>query len=195
MLRVWSGMGYNRRAKYLRDAAKAIVQKHEGHVPRDYDELRALPGVGDYTARAVRVFAFNESDILIETNIRAALIHQFFRGATQIRDREVIEIAEKVAKRQDPRKWHSALMDYGVFIKKLHDNPSRNSAHYAVQPKFKGSTRQVRGAIMRSLQSGPHGDLALTQHLQLDGKKIREALRTLVRDGLVVSSKGSWRIA
>jgi len=78
VLRVWSGLGYNRRAKYLRDAAKTIVAKHKGKVPKDVLTLRLLPGMGLYTASALRVFAFNEPDILIETNIRTAFIHHFW---------------------------------------------------------------------------------------------------------------------
>src|SRR3989344_4049668 len=70
VLRVWSGLGYNRRAKFLHDAAKEVVLKHAGNMPRDIDALLALPGVGEYTAKAVRIFAFNEPEVLIETNIR-----------------------------------------------------------------------------------------------------------------------------
>ena len=78
VLRLWNGMGYNRRAKFLREAAKIIVERHGGRVPRDAAALRKLPSIGPYTASAVRVFAFKEPDVLIETNIRAAFIHHFF---------------------------------------------------------------------------------------------------------------------
>ncbi len=100
VLKVWSGLGYNRRGKYLHDAAKEIVGKYGGRVPRDAAALRALPGIGDYTASAMRVFAFNEPDVLIETNIRAAFIHNFFTTRTpdalvsadtlKIRDRAIL---------------------------------------------------------------------------------------------------------
>jgi A/G-specific adenine glycosylase len=58
VLKLWSGLGYNRRAKYLRDAAIVVVEKHSGKFPIDYDALRKLPGVGDYTARAVQGICF-----------------------------------------------------------------------------------------------------------------------------------------
>src|SRR3989338_7324816 len=73
VLKVWSGLGYNRRGKYLHDAAKEIVAV--GNIREAL--ASSLPGVGPYTRAAVRVFAFNEPDILIETNIRAAYIHHF----------------------------------------------------------------------------------------------------------------------
>src|SRR3989344_3592802 len=155
VLRVWSGMGYNRRAKYLCDAAKVIVEKYGSKVPGDFAALRALPGIGEYTAGAIRVFAFNLPDALIETNIRATYIHTFYRMSDiHISDAEILVVARKVAKGQDPRTWHWALMDYGVHIKKLHKNPARKSAHYTKQSKFEGSLRQVRGTILRELHEG-----------------------------------------
>jgi A/G-specific adenine glycosylase len=78
VLKVWSGMGYNRRGKYLRDAAIAIVKQYKGNVPRDATSMRALPGIGPYTASAVLIFAYNTPDTLIETNVRTAFIHAFF---------------------------------------------------------------------------------------------------------------------
>jgi len=166
VLRVWSGLGYNRRAKYVRDAARVVVGKYGGEVPRDLIALRALPGVGLYTARAVRVFAFNEPDILIETNIRATIIHHFYSSILQktaILDKEILPIARAAAMRQDSQVWHWALMDYGAHIKKLHGNPARRSAHYARQPKFEGSLRQVRGAILRALHSGPKSETRIKE--------------------------------
>jgi len=78
VLKEWSGLGYNRRAKLLRECAIAIVEKYSGKVPKDFAALVALPAIGPYTAGAIRAFAFDEPDIFIETNIRTALIHHFF---------------------------------------------------------------------------------------------------------------------
>jgi len=184
VLETWSGLGYNRRGKYLHDAAKEIVAKHKGRVPGDYAALRALPGVGDYTARAVRVFAWNETEVLIETNIRAAIIHHFFQIRTSdvlISDREIVPILEKAGKGQDSREWSWALMDYGAYIKKLHRNPTRRSARYKKQSKFDGSLRQARGAILK----------AQAQEISLSGvqdkyaDRFEKAYASLVRDGLV----------
>jgi A/G-specific adenine glycosylase len=195
ILKIWSGMGYNRRAKFLRDAAKQIVEKHNGKVPRNLAALRALPGVGEYTAKAVRVFAFNEPEVLIETNIRAATIKSFFRTSEQVRDSDLVPVLEKTAKGQDPSGWNWALMDYGAHLKKVHENPTRRSVHYSMQSKFEGSVREVRGAILKMLTDGTHGDLALSQKLHFDGVRIRKALSGLATDGLIIGEKGSWRIA
>lgn len=195
VLSVWNGMGYNRRAKFLQESAGMIAREHTSMVPSAYGDLRALPGVGDYTARAVRVFAFNEPDVLVETNVRAAIIHHFFHNKTAVSDELVKGVAELAAFGQDPRLWHSALMDYGSHLKKIHTNPTRKSAQYVVPMKFKGSRRQVRGAILRLLNEGSHGDLALSKKLAFKQKIIREALTGLLRDGLVTAERGTWRIA
>ena len=71
VLRAWQGLGYNRRAKMLHETAKTITTIYRRKFPRDYEELRKLAGVGEYTAKAVRVFAFNEPEVLIEAVKRA----------------------------------------------------------------------------------------------------------------------------
>ncbi len=199
VLKIWSGLGYNRRGKYLHDAAKVIVEKYNGIVPKDKAHLKALPGIGDYTAGAVRVFAFNEFDVLIETNIRAAFIHHFFSRILLVYDRRIIRYAEK-ASRGHPsiggsREWHWALMDYGVYIKKLYKNPARKSAHHVKQSKFEGSLRQVRGAILRALHFGPQAESAMRCHLIATDSRFKSAIEGLERDGLVVKKKGKWKIA
>ena len=191
VLQIWSGMGYNRRAKFLRDAAIAVVKRHQGCVPRDYELLRALPGVGDYTARAIRVFAFNEPDTLIETNIRAAAIHHFYRGRYSVKDDELLLILRRAAEGQDPRTWYWALMDYGAHLKRLGVRNNYRSAHYIRQSKFEGSLRQARGAILRELMRGTQ----MSNLVGCSSGKFRKALASLAHDGLIVTQKGKWRIA
>jgi A/G-specific adenine glycosylase len=202
VLSVWSGMGYNRRAKYLRDMAKVVIEKHNGRIPEEVADLRSLPGIGSYTASAVRIFSFNEPDILIETNIRAAYIHHFYSNVlknTRITDIELLKLAQKAALGQDPREWHWALMDYGSHIKKLHKNPARKSAHYVRQSKFEGSLRQVRGAILRALSSGPKNEAAIyiliRANKHIVKSNLEDALGSLERDDLIKKEKGKWRIA
>ena len=194
VLRLWSGLGYNRRAKYLRDAATQIVEVHGGKVPRDYESLRSLPGVGDYTARAVRSFVFNEPEILIETNIRTAFIHRLFSGIPSVSDRTIKEQAEREAKGQDPRQWHWALMDYGAHLKRSGVRNNRKSLHYVRQSKFEGSSRQLRGVIVRLLQKRQNP--MRSDPIGFSTRKRTElALRSLARDGLVANKKGGWQIA
>src|SRR3989344_2435965 len=195
VLKVWSGLGYNRRGKYLHDAAKEIV------VVRNIKEALAshLPGVGPYTRAAVRVFAYNEPDILIETNIRTAFIHHFHSNVLQnvrISDVEILPLATLAASGQEPREWHWALMYYGAYLKKSGVRNNSRSAHYAKQSKFEGSLRQIRGAILCVLRSGPKTVNAVRSDLTAFEKyKVEKALAGLVRDGLIVKEKGKWRIA
>lgn len=193
VLKEWNGLGYNRRARYLHEAARTIVKDFSGNVREAFSHR--LPGVGPYTNAAVRVFAWNEPRTMIETNIRAAYIHFFFAHKKTIHDRDLIPLIESAAERQDPREWHWALMDYGAHLKRIHHNPTRKSAHYVMQTKFEGSLREIRGAVIKILTTGAHGDLAIAKKLPFDESRIREALHALKRDGLVVGSRGSWRIA
>jgi A/G-specific adenine glycosylase len=190
VLKVWSGLGYNRRAKYLHDAAKRIAKI--GDIKKAFEQ--PLPGVGPYTRAAVRVFAYNEPHTMIETNIRTAYMHHFAHSLTsgysqklRIFDTELLPIIEKAAEGQDSRMWHWALMDYGAYLKRSGVRNNHRSAHYTKQSKFGGSLRQVRGAILRQLNEGkqPTGDAS----------RLRPALAGLARDGLIVKEKGKWRIA
>jgi A/G-specific adenine glycosylase len=210
VLKVWSGLGYNRRAKYLHDAAREVVGKYGGKVPRDFAALRALSGVGDYTASAVRVFAFNEPDILIETNIRTAFIHHLFPNVKTVSDKKISTLLSKVGEGEDPRKWCWALMDYGAYLKRSGVRNNSRSAHYTKQSKFEGSLRQVRGTILRELHTDSQTgrsvySLIVANSGVVPKSQVRKALAGLVRDGLIVKvrprriglgpKKGKWRIA
>lgn len=194
VLREWSGLGYNRRAKYLHDAAKEITAKYGGIVPKDYAALLALPGVGDYTAKAVRVFAHNELEVLIETNVRAVFLHHFFSSGKArqtprslsesrrlIHDRELLHIIEKALNGQDARTWYAALMDHGSYLKSKYPNPSCRSKHYTKQSKFEGSVRQVRGAILKAISRGE--DIKALRNLYIQHFDI--AYISLAREGLL----------
>ena len=193
VLKEWSGLGYNRRGKYLRDGAIEILERHKGKILNVYSELVELPGVGDYTAKAVRVFAFNEPDALIETNIRTAFVHHFYSSVLQktaIADSKILPLAIEAAKGQDQREWHWALMDYGAYLKRSGIRNNHRSAHYTKQSKFEGSLRQIRGAILREL----HQERTLVQ-LPFAKGKIQNAFAGLARDGLIVREKGKWQLA
>ncbi|TLM70546.1 MAG: A/G-specific adenine glycosylase, partial [Actinobacteria bacterium] len=133
VLRAWSGLGYHRRAVALKRAAETVTREHAGVVPRDEAALRALPGVGPATAAGVLAFAFDEPALYLETNVRAALIHDFFPGRDDVRDAELIPVLAAVLDRDRPRDWYHALLDYGYAIKREVPNPSRRSAHHSRQ--------------------------------------------------------------
>lgn len=151
VLGAWQGLGYNRRAESLWRSAKIISTDFGGAIPRSPQKLQGLPGIGAATAAAVAVFAFNEPHPFIETNIRRVFLHFYFPEAAHVFDREILPLVEKTMDRHDPREWFFALTDYGAMLKKGPSNPNVRSAHYRRQSPFEGSTRQIRGKILRAL--------------------------------------------
>jgi A/G-specific adenine glycosylase len=197
VLREWSGLGYNRRAKYLLESAKVITEKHGGRVPDTPGKLAELPGIGPYTSGAISCFAWNCPAIFIETNIRSVMLHFFFLGREGVKDGEILPLLEKSLDHRNPRKWYWALMDYGASLKKLTPNPNRRSAHYIRQSGFKGSFRQIRGSIVRALVSGgPVGAKDLRKHLDTEAgeEDFYRALEILRKELMVAEEDGIYRI-
>lgn len=213
VLHHWRGLGYNRRAKYLHDSAKMIVNMYNATIPEDEIELQKLPGIGVYTSAAIRVFAFNKSAIVLETNIRRAIIHWFFKNHTEVEEQSVRDkIGECVAliDEGEMRVWYWALMDYGVFLTKHVVNPNRKSRIYRKQSVFQGSNRQIRGAIVRVLlDSGTldketiiqkvHEDLHPREHLEpqlVEQEKmiyrLNHNIHALEKEGLVVCENNQY---
>jgi A/G-specific adenine glycosylase len=150
VLQAWSGLGYNRRAKYLLEAAKVLAAKSD--FPTTYKELVALPGIGEYTANAVLAFAFNQPTVVLETNIRTAIIHHFFVDDDKITDKQIKEkLQSLIESEKDPRNWYYALMDYGSWLKSEGIDYFHKQKNYSKQKAFKGSERFVRGWILKQL--------------------------------------------
>lgn len=124
VLRVWQGMGYNRRGKYLRDAAQIVVTKYQKNFPHEPSLIDELPGIGYATACSIAAFAFNKPTIFIETNIRRVFIHHFFKDRRDIDDKELYSLVEAALDRIHPRDWYYALMDYGSYLAKTIKNLS-----------------------------------------------------------------------
>jgi len=187
VLRVWQGLGYNRRAKMLHECAKIVCEKHKGVFPRDHALLMALPGIGHYTAGAVMAFSWNIGVPIIETNIRSVYLHHFFGGLYEVADDEIMKLIVKTLDVQNPRAWYYALMDYGAFIKKMYGNPNTRSRHHAKQSAFKGSDREIRGAIIRILSERTATRTALLVALRrFEDIRVDAQLHALVREGLIV---------
>lgn len=191
VLRVWSGLGYNRRAKMVHQAAQVVCREHAGRMPRSYEDLLTLPGVGDYTAKAVRVFAYNEPEIMIETNIRAVFLHHFFPNNDAVSDAEIKACMEQFGIPDQPRVWYAALMDYGSFLKRQYINPSRKSKHHTKQKPFKCSNREVRGALIRAVSEQPHTKKELYA-LPFPKEKIDEQTNALCKEGIVEYKKSRY---
>lgn len=191
----WQGLGYNRRAKMLHDCAKAVVSEYGGKLAKDEAKLLALPGIGPYTARAVLAFAFNIAQPLIETNVRTVYIHHFFPDATDITDAMLCPIIERTLPSDNPREWYYALMDYGSHLKRTVGNNTTKSKHYTKQSTFKGSDRQIRGAIIRLLTAGdtlPYQELKTA--LPFDEMRVAAQLERLIEEGMVIKSGRSYQL-
>ncbi len=187
VLAAWQGLGYNRRARFLHEAAKRVTAEFKGRLPDDPALLVTLPGVGKATAASIAAFGFNRPTVFIETNIRAVFIHHFFRGREGVTDADLLPLVERMLDKSDPRRWYSALMDYGTALKKRHKNPARRSAHHQRQSKFEGSNRQARGMLLKALLASGKGMTAsvLAQETSLDEERVAARLAALVKDGLV----------
>ena len=186
VLAAWQGMGYNRRALYLKTTAETVVREYAGHLPKTTEDIERLSGIGSATARSIAAFAWNSPEVFIETNIRAVFLHHFFPNAFGISDKQLMPFVERAQDKENPREWQYALMDYGTMLKKEYKNPSRASAHHVKQSKFKGSMRETRGKIVKLLAGyGPLTDVALARRSVEPPTKVRAALYGLVRDGLV----------
>ncbi len=151
VLKLWSGLGYNRRAINLQKAAKEIVSKYGGIFPKTVLELDELPGIGEATAGAIVAYAFNTPTVYIETNIRRVFLHFFFPRSSKVPDNKLLPLIEAAVDKKNPREWYYALMDYGAMLKATIPNPNKRSKHYSKQAKFEGSNRQIRGRILKLL--------------------------------------------
>ena len=186
VLRVWQGLGYNRRALALKRCAEEIVERFAGHFPTTIEALESLPGIGPYTARAVATFAFGATEPFIETNIRTVFIHFFFHNRDKVGDREIMPLVAATLDRKDPRTWFYALMDYGVMLKQRHPNPGRRSAHHTRQSKFEGSNRQLRSRMLRAVMEQPGITAkALAELLGAEPEAVRRNLAAMLREGFL----------
>ena len=182
----WQGMGYNRRARHLHELATNIIESHGGRIPDTTEELVRLPGSGKATAAAICAFAFNQPVVFVETNIRAVFIHFFFYSRKKVPDSDILELAAVMLDKKTPRRFYSALMDYGAMLKKKHPNPSRKSAHHHKQTPFAGSRRQLRGLVLRSLLAHRHITVArLSVMLKRPQDTVASVTDELVTDGLI----------
>jgi A/G-specific adenine glycosylase len=205
VLRLWSGLGYNRRAKHLWLCARALVNEGRGRLPRDAASLRLLPGIGPYTAAALACFAFDEPAVPLDTNLKRVFARLFFKGEEGDFGRVGLEVI-----RPAPRETANALMDLGATVclpqPKCKACPLRKrcSAYKAGVPekypapprqsKFEGSRRMHRGRLLRRLKHGPLpvGDIAAV--LDMPAPHARGIADELAQEGMVVFQDGCVRL-
>jgi A/G-specific adenine glycosylase len=210
-VRAWERLGYPRRALYLHAAALAITERHGGVVPRDVSQLLALPGIGDYTARAVAVFAYGDRHPVVDTNVRRviaraidgeaeagppsarrdlaameALLPADLRGASLF-NAGAMELGAIVCTARAPRCDECPLAE--VCAWRGAGYPPYVGTRKAVQKKFEGSDRQVRGLILAELRASDVPVAAAElDTVWADKKQRTRALAGLLADGLVVGS-------
>ncbi|NHI90061.1 MAG: A/G-specific adenine glycosylase [Candidatus Thorarchaeota archaeon] len=193
LLQVWSGLGYNRRAVWLKEAARQIVEKHE--FPQSLEELNKLRGVGPYTSRSVLIFAFNKDLAAVDTNIRRVLIAEGF-ATEEMSEKQLQSIAEAVLLKGRSRDWHNALMDYGSQVM---TSSNTGISPTSKQSCYEGSSRQVRGAVIRALTGTPElalGEIMKLLDCNMDESELESIMTQLVNDGLVeVTGRTGYRIA
>ncbi len=186
VLRVWKGLGYNRRALSLHAIAQRVVCEFGGLLPASPTTLRTFPGIGQATAGALAAFAFHRPTVFIETNIRRVFLHLFFPERSGVRDTEILPLVEKTLDGERVRTWYYALMDYGVMLKKEIRNPNRRSAHHHRQAAFADSNREIRGLILKALLD--HAALSDDDLLKAVGKhrdRTGILLDALVQEGFI----------
>jgi A/G-specific adenine glycosylase len=195
VLRVWQGLGYNRRAKLLHECAKTVVAAYRGVFPRTYDELRSLPGIGPYTAGAVMAFAYNKPVPLIETNVRSVYLHHYFHDRTDVPDSALMPIIERTLDHTHPGRWYAALMDYGTHLKRTVGNSSVRSRHYVRQSSFTGSDRALRGMILRELARGAKTKRTLERAASsYSGTRVAAQLAKLRTEGMIRTVRGRYEL-
>lgn len=209
-VRAWSSLGYPRRALWLHRAATEITEKHGGRVPADVDALLALTGIGDYTARAVSVFAFAQRHPVVDTNTRrviARAVHGNAEPAPPARrdladmaallpddDAEaavfnagMMELGALVCTARSPRCGDCPVADLCAW--RAAGSPAYDGPRRAVQKAYEGSDRQVRGKIMRELR-GAHRPVTEAEIVTLwaDAEQRERALAGLIADGLAMAT-------
>lgn len=217
VLRVWSGLGYNRRALYLQRAAKMIVKKYSSsehsdrevkssrfartirvHFPQDEKTLRLLPGIGEYTARAVLCFAFNKQIAVVDTNVRKIILTKFQISNLKSQmpnEKEIKEIAEQLLPHGRAYEWNQALMDYSSAVLSKEKVPLKK------QSPFKTSNRYFRGQVVKLLleKKRTTRDELTNLFNRLYGKEDQErfnkVLGQLKKDNFIVESNGVFSLA
>lgn len=185
VIRAWQGLGYNRRVLNLQKTAQSVMEHFGGQLPSDSEKLLSLPGIGPYTSASIQAFAFNLPSLVIETNIRTVFIYHFFPDSYKVSDSMIVPLISATLDQENPRKWYSALMDYGSFLKQVVPNPTRQSQKYLKQSAFKGSNRQVRGAILQLAAQETLDTQTLSEKLALPYERIAVALEQLIAEGFL----------
>jgi len=219
-VRAWGRLGYPRRAQRLWECARAIAERHAGEVPREVPELLALPGIGDYTAAAVRSFAFGERAVVLDTNVRRVIGRawhgQALPPAHLARAEREFAAALVPADVADAVAWSAGSMELGALVCTArvarceqcplagecewlaHGKPGLDEAPRRTQA-WHGTDRQVRGRVLAVLRaaSEPVNVTRLAVLEDVEPGQLDRCLVSLVEDRLVAlvdKSKGAYAL-
>jgi A/G-specific adenine glycosylase len=196
VLRAWDRLGYPRRALRLQECARAVVERHDGEVPDDEEALRALPGVGEYTAAAVRAFAFGRRSVVVDTNVRRVLARAVTGAALPAPSPTAMERAAAAAVVPDDdaaaARWAAASMELGALVctarsprcaacpvadlcawRAAGSPPDAHAGRRRTQ-SWHGTDRQCRGRIMAVLR----GTAGAVERAALDAALAAPGART-----------------
>jgi len=189
VLSLWSGLGYNRRALWLQEAAQQLSKMED--FPKSPKELQKLKGIGKYSASSILIFAFNQELATVDTNIRRILITEGF-AKEDTAEKELFHIAEQLLPKGKSRDWHNALMDYGaVYLTASVTGISPTTK----QPKFKGSDREKRGKILKYLIDNNKTTFSVLEGLlDCDSEQLKSILDKMIKDGLIVKQGKNYLI-
>ena len=213
-LREWGRLGYPRRAKRLHQCAQVIVTDHDGEVPATLNELRALPGIGEYTAAAIRAFAFKKSEVVLDVNIRR-LYARCWSGVanpTHAPNNSERELAKNLIPVGDDGTWAAATMELGALICEartplcshcpLADICTWRALGYPQSEvekrpsaQWQGSDRQCRGVIMNALREAPEVKKQELAKLWSNQSQYEKAIASLLDDGLIEKRGSNFALA
>ncbi len=207
VIRVWKGLGYNRRALFLQRTAQAVAEQYSGKFPQDVVLLKKLPGIGEYTARAVMCFAFKQKIAVLDTNHRKFYGRMFGGG---LGDKELLieadDFIDSFVSPVDVYDWNQALMDFMSAIERGEGDKTINwfnETYSAVEKKkqkdtgmqkipFKQTDRFIRGRIVDTLREQKSTSITSLQKkfVEFPKERVEKVVLGLVKDGLILEKKG-----
>jgi A/G-specific adenine glycosylase len=212
VVRLWEGLGYHRRAVHLHQCAITVQRDHDGLIPSSLADLLRLPGIGPYTARAIRVFAYESDDAVLDTNVGRILARAVVGRSCSVVEAQAL--ADSMVIADDGWAWNQGMLDLGAMVctKKRpscaecpvasictwrladpmgHDDPAIGSAAVSVvQSRFQGSDRQGRGRMLDVLRRHPDGVVVSELGISTgwdDDERIARTLQSLLDDELAVA--------
>lgn len=201
-LRLWSGLGYPRRCRNLQATAVVLHEQFDDHMPESIDELLKLPGIGQYTARAVLAFAHRTDVAVVDVNVSRVLSRL---EGVPMKARALQNFADELVPQGLGWEWNQVMMDFGerhctvrsplcdscpvrtqCKYKGVGEDPAQLSAGVSKpQPRFEGSDRQARGRALRAVGDGSQRITDVVAAMHVDEDRAKKLIAMLVEEGLL----------